>query len=339
MKAEQKIMYKRLEALKLAEELGNITKVCLERGISRSRFYEYKKRFQKYGFEGLRDLPPIPKSHPFTTSKAIVKRLLELSALYPSKGCGYLEVLLKREGKSCSKPTIQKILEKHGLGTRYQRLLQMESRFLSSERKPTELEQKALEKNNPCFRERHVESSKPGELLCQDTTMIGRLAGMGKVYVQTVVDTYSSLGFASIHTGKIPAHAAAILHNEVLPFYCGENLDVENVLTDNGTEYCGKREHAYELYLELNDINHRRTKPNSPQTNGFVERFNQTIKREFFDVAFREKCYDDLEMLQEDLNNWLRYYNTERPHQGYRNMGKTPMERIREYQKMNVNVL
>ena len=209
-------MYQRLEALKLAEELGNITKVCLDQGISRSRFYEYKKRFQKYGFEGLRDLPPIPKSHPATTSKAVVKRLLELSALYPSKGCGYLEVLLKREGMSCSKPTIQKILERHGLGTRYQRLLQLESRCLAGEITPTDEQQKALEKNNPCLKERHVESSKPGELLCQDTTMIGHLAGIGKVYAQTVVDAYCSYGFAYIHTGKIPAHAAAVLHNDVL---------------------------------------------------------------------------------------------------------------------------
>lgn len=335
MKAEQKIMYKRLEALKLAEEIGNITQVCRERGISRPRFYEYKRRFQKYGFEGLRDLPPIPKSHPATTPQAVVERLLELSALYPSKGCGYLEVLLKREGKSCSKPTIQKILDKHGLGTRYQRLLKLESQHLAEHTELTPQQEESLEKNNPCFKERHVESSKPGELLCQDTTMLGRLAGMGKIYVQTVVDTYCSLGFAYIHTGKIPAHSAAILHNEVLPFYCGKNLDVENILTDNGTEYCGTREHVYEMYLELNDINHRRTKPNSPQTNGFVERFNQTLKREFFEVAFRQKYYEDLESLQSDLNDWLKHYNEERPHQGYRNMGKTPMERIEEYREMN----
>lgn len=326
-------MYKRLEALKLAEELGNITKVCRERGISRSQFYEYKRRFQEEGFEGLRDLPPIHKSHPFTTSKEIVKRLLELSAQYPSKGCGYLEILLKREGKTCSKPTIQKILDKHGLGSKYQRLLKLESENLAGQIELNREQELMLEKNNPCFRERHVESSKPGELLCQDTTMIGRLGGMGKIYVQAVVDAYCSLGFAYVHTGKIPAHAAAVLHNEVLPFYCSQDLDVENILTDNGTEYCGTQEHVYELYLELNDIQYRRTKPHSPQTNGFVERFNKTLKEEFFDIAFRQKCYEDLETLQQDLNEWLHFYNNERVHLGYRNMGKTPMQRIMEFKE------
>lgn len=333
MKAEQKIMYKRLEALKLAEELGNITKVCRERGISRSQFYEYKRRFQEQGFEGLRDLPPIHQSHPFTTSKEIVKRLLELSAQYPAKGCGYLEILLKREGKTCSKPTIQKILDKHGLGSKYQRLLKLESENLAGQIELNREEELMLEKNNPCFRERHIESSKPGELLCQDTTMIARLAGMGKIYVQAVVDAYCSLGFAYVHTGKIPAHAAAVLHNEVLPFYCAQDLDVENILTDNGTEYCGTEGHTYELYLDLNDIQHRRTKPHSPQTNGFVERFNKTLKEEFFDIAFRQKSYEDLETLQQDLNEWLCFYNGERVHLGYRNMGKTPMQRIMEYKQ------
>lgn len=283
----------------------------------------------------MRDLPPIPKSQPFATSKAVVKRLLELSSQHPSKGCGFLEVLLKREGMSCSKPTIQKILERHGLGTRYQRLLKLESECLSGQTQLSEPQKLALEKNNPCFKERHVESSKPGELLCQDTTMIGQLAGVGKIYVQTVVDAYCSYGVAYVHIGKIPAHSAAILHNEVFPFYCGQNLDVENILTDNGTEYCGTREHPYELYLELNDVNHRRTKPNSPQTNGFVERFNQTVKREFFEAQFRQKSYEDLETLQKDLNDWLDYYNTQQSHQGYRNMGKTPMERIEEYRSLN----
>lgn len=49
-----------------------------------------------------------------------------------------------------------------------------------------------IEKANPCFRERHVESSRPGELLAQDTFYVGRLKGIGKVYMQAVVDTYGS---------------------------------------------------------------------------------------------------------------------------------------------------
>lgn len=85
------------------------------------------------------------------------------------------------------------------------------------------------------------------------------------------------------------------------------------------------------MYLALNDIEHRKTKVRRPQTNGFVERFNRTVLEEFFRVAFRQKFYESVEVLQADLDDWLRWYNNERPHRGYRNMGRTPMESIRQY--------
>jgi len=336
MRAETKIMNQRLEALQLAEMLGNVSKVCRDRGITRSRFYEYKRRFQTHGFEGLRDLPPIHKSHPQTTPKEVEDRILELSARYPTKGCGYIEHLLQLEGKSCSKPTIQKILERNGLGSRYERLLKLESKTLSEGIELTMEQVKAIEKANPCFKERHVESSRPGELLSQDTLYVGHLKGVGKVYMQAVVDTFSSFAFAYLHTGKLPDQAALILHNDVLPFYKKHSIPISSILTDNGHEYCGRpTHHHYEIYLGLNDIKHRRTKVASPQTNGFVERFNRTVVDEFFRIAFREKFYPDIPSLQKDLDKWLKHYNYERPHQGYRNMGKRPFDTFSSYKPVN----
>ena len=113
----------------------------------------------------------------------------------------------------------------------------------------------------------------PGELLCQDTIFIGNLKGVGKVY---------------LHTGKLPEHAAAILHNDVIPRYEQSELTIDAILTDNSPEFKGREEsHPYELYLQLNDIKHRKTKVKSPQTNGFVERFKRTVLDEFFRPAFR----------------------------------------------------
>ena len=100
------------------------------------------------------------------------------------------------------------------------------------------------------------------------------------------------------------------------------------VLTDNGREFCGKESHPYELYLALSGIAHKKTRVGRPQTNGFVERFNRTLLDEFFRKAFREKFYDSVEELQKDLDEYLRFYNTERPHQGYRNMGKRPIDTV-----------
>ena len=101
--------------------------------------------------------------------------------------------------------------------------------------------------------------------------------------------------------------------------------------TDNGREFCGTENHPYELYLALNDIEHRRTKVKSPKTNGFIERFNKTVLDEFFRIAFRENFYESVEALQEDLDQWLIHYNTERPHRGYRNRGKRPLDTVLDY--------
>jgi transposase InsO family protein len=319
--------------LELAQALGNVSEACRRRGISRSQFYEYKRRFQTHGLQGLKDLPPVHHSHPQTTPPEVVKRLLELSLHNPMWGCVRLSDQLKLQGLSVSSPTIQKILIKHGMASRYERLLKLEAKALKEKIKLTDEQVKAIEKANPCFKERRVESKRPGELLSQDTFYVGHLKGCGKVYMQAVVDTYGSYAFAYLHTGKLPEHAAAVLHNDVLPQYETWGLAVKTVLTDNGREYCGKCSHPYELYLELNDIAHRTTRVKRPQSNGFVERFNRTVLDEFFRPAFRQKFYESVDALQQDLDQWLQQYNTQRPHRGYRNMGKKPIDTIMRFVK------
>jgi len=108
-------------------------------------------------------------------------------------------------------------------------------------------------------------------------------------------------------------------------------LPILRILTDRGTEYCGKVEtHDYQLFLAINDIEHTKTKARSPQTNGICERFHKTILQEFYQVAFRKKVYGSLEQLQADLDEWLCYYNTERTHQGKMCCGRTPLETLED---------
>jgi transposase InsO family protein len=190
-----------------------------------------------------------------------------------------------------------------------------------------------IEKANPCFRERHVESSRPGELLSQDTFYVGHLKGVGKVYLHAVVDTYGSYAFGFLHTSKQPEAAVAVVHNDVLPFYQDLALTVAAILTDNGREFCGKDSHPYEIYLALNEIEHRHTKVRRPQTNGFVERFNRTVLDEFLRPAFRTRFCESVDALQGDLAIWMAHYNAERAHQGYRNIGSPPIDTINEYLK------
>jgi transposase InsO family protein len=249
----------------------------------------------------------------------------------PTRGCNWLHDRLQLEGVNVSAPTIQNLLNKHDLGSRYARLLKLESQACQHEIELTPEQAAWIEKANPCFRERHVESSRPGELLCADTFFVGTLKGVGKVYLHAVVDTYGSYAFGYLHTSKQPEAAALVLHNDVLPFYQQHGLTVGAVLTDNGREFCGTDSHPYELCLALNDIEHRRTQVRKPQTNGFIERFNRTALDEFFRIAFRTTFYESVEALQADLDRWLVEYNTERPHQGYLNLGKRPIETILSY--------
>jgi transposase InsO family protein len=331
MDAETKVAKQRLSVLDLAARLGNAAEACRRRGMDRTSFYEWKRRFQTHGFDGLRELPPIHRSHPQATPAEVVKRILALAFEHPAYGCHRLEALLMLKGRRVSAITVQKIFNDHELGSREQRWLALEHRNAGQAIELTDEQVAFLEKQNPCFRERHVESSQPGELLCQDTVFIGNLKGIGKVYLHAVVDTFGSYAFGFLHVSKQPEAAVSVLHHDVLPFYRELDLPIGAVLTDNGREFCGTDSHPYKLYLALNEIEHRRTRVRSPKTHGFIERFNGTVLDEFFRNTMRETFYRDVDSLQADLDAWLYHYNHERPHLGYRNQGRRPWDTVRQF--------
>ena len=109
------------------------------------------------------------------------------------------------------------------------------------------------------------------------------------------MDTYSRIAFAKLYTTKTPTTSADILNDKVLPFFEQHQLPMLRILTDRGTAYCGKVEHHdYQLYLAINDIEHTKTKVQSPQTNRICERFHKTILQEFYQVTFRKKYMKQL---------------------------------------------
>lgn len=327
----EKLAHSRLSVLQLAEELGNVTEACRRAGMDRTSFYAWKKRFSESGFAGLKDLSNAPHHHPFTTPPEVENQLIETAFEHPGWGCTKLSDYLKLNGYKVSSPVAQKILIKHEMGSKYERLIRLEERHLQEGFELNDEQIRLIEKMNPVFQERHVESSAPGELLCQDTKTVGSISGIGRIYLHAVVDAYGSYAFGFLYTSKISEAAAAILHNDVLPCYREWGIEVGAILTDNGREFCGTEEHPYEFYLSLNNIEHRRTKIRSPRTNGFVERFNRTVKEEFLQKAFRTKLYTSVDELQGDLDEWLHFYNFERPHRGYRNLGKRPFDTVQNF--------
>lgn len=176
-----------------------------------------------------------------------------------------------------------------------------------------------------------IETEHPGYLGAQDTYYVGTIKGVGRIYQQTFIDTYSRVAFAKLYTSKHAITSADILNDRVLPFFEEQQIPLLRVLTDRGTEFNGRPEnHEYELYLQIEGIDHSKTKVRHPQSNGICERLHRTMQEEFYAVAFRKKLYDKLELLQQDLDQWLQYYNKERPHSGRYCYGKTPMQTFNE---------
>lgn len=329
MTTQQKLIKSKLNLLELAQYLGSVTDACRTLGYSRDTFYRLKKRFEEAGLEGLQE---ISRQKPNLRNRApaeIEQAVLELSLEYPAYGQVRLAArLLEQRGFRLSPAGVRCIWQRHGMATKGQRLKRLEEQVAADGCVLTESQLQALEAAQQ-EKEAHgeIETEHPGYLGSQDTFYVGTMKGVGRIYQQTFVDTYSRVAFCKLYTMKTPITASDLLNDQVLPFFEEQEVPLLRILTDRGGEYCGNAQrHEYQLYLALSDIDHTRTKAKSPQTNGICERFHKTILEEFYQVALRKKIYATLEDLQADLDLWLIEYNSRRPHQGKRCDGKTPME-------------
>jgi transposase InsO family protein len=317
---------RKLSLLQLAEELGNVSKACKLMGYHRDSFYEIRRAFQLGGTAALVEEKRGPRGpHPNRVAPEVEAKILDYALIQPSHGADRVANELRLQGVTVSSSGVRGVWLRNELETRTKRLLRLEREaqqqtFVLSERQIALLERHSVD-----FRCRHVEASRPGELLNQDTFYWGTLKGVGKVYVQVVVDVFCSLAFAKVYNSKMPITAVDLLYDRVLPFYEAIGVTVGAILTDNGREFCGRPEsHPYELLTTMEGIEHRNTRVRSPRTNGFVERMNRTLLDECFRVAGRSTWYEDTAQIQADLDRFMEYYNRQRTHQGYRLQGRTP---------------
>ena len=318
--------------LNLAEELGNVSKACKVMGVSRDTFYRYQELVAEGGIDSLINKSRRTPNHKNRVDDTIEQAVIDHAVEYPAHGQARASNELRKKGIFISGSGVRSVWLRNNLENFKKRLKALEEKVANDGIILSDAQVAALEKkkhdDEACG---EIETAHPGYLGSQDTFYVGNLKGVGRIYQQTFVDTYSKVAFAKLYTSKTPITSADLLNDRVLPFFEAEKLPMLRILTDRGTEYCGKVEqHDYQLYLAINDIDHTKTKAMSPQTNGICERFHKTILNEFYQVTFRKRLYSSLNELQKDLDEWLIYYNNERTHQGKMCCGRTPMETLRD---------
>ena len=330
MTTEQKVIKNKLGLLKLAETLGSVSQACKVMGYSRDSFYRFRDLYDTGGALALQDLSrrkPVPKNR---VDAAIESEILALAIDKPAYGQVRVSNELKKRGMFVSPGGVRGVWQRNELETFRKRLKALEAKVAQEGLILSEDQIRAMEKARE-EKEAHgeIETAHPGYLGAQDTYYVGTIKGVGRIYQQTFIDTYSKIAYAKLYDRRNALVAADLLNDRVLPFFEEHSLPLLRILTDRGTEYCGARKHhEYQLYLAVENIDHSRTKARHPQTNGICERFHKTMQDEFYATAFRKTLYTSLEQLQADLDAWLEDYNTQRPHSGKYCFGKTPMQTL-----------
>jgi len=332
MNQETKLIKSKLGLLNLAEHLGNVSQACRVIGYSRDSFYRIKELYDTGGESALQEVSrkkPILKNRVDpTVEEAVVRMALDYPAFGQARACNEL----RKQGIFVSAGGVRSVWLRHGLEVFDKRLKRLEARIADEGLILTEAQLMAMERK----KERResvgeIETEHPGYLGSQDTYYVGNIKGVGRIYQQTFIDTYSRVAFAKLYETKHAITSADVLNDRVLPFFEEHKIPLLRILTDRGTEYKGKPEHhEYELYLAIEGIEHSKTQVRHPQTNGICERLHRTMQEEFYAVAFRKKLYESLAALQHDLDQWMEYYNNQRSHSGKYCFGKTPMETFNE---------
>ncbi|EIQ01667.1 integrase family protein [Opitutaceae bacterium TAV1] len=297
--------------------------------------------------ESVRQPAATRSRRPRPTSPEIVAFIIETVANAPHQPLEFLRREIRaRHGVSISRNTVAKIIENHGMqgGPQRDYLEWIEREWMDGKREPAASEWTKLERFNPALRERHEESTRPGERVCQAHFPIARLAGSGWVHAHIAIDTFSGYVTGRLYAGATTREAIGLLHDHVLPWYARRRTPVKTVLTTRDSIYGRMESHPFPAYLATCGIRHHRR--SALHANGFVEQFSRILIRDFrlpLNVRLGGSAYSGsaaagMASLADDFVKWLHTYNCKRPSPGYRNDGATPWSRLRLRAGKNVRL-
>ncbi|GIU29997.1 helix-turn-helix domain-containing protein [Shewanella schlegeliana] len=329
MSAKNNEIRSKLALLQLATELGSISKACEIMGYSRDSYYRFKKQYEAVGERGLKNLSRKKPAIKNRVSQEVEEQVIEIALDYPNYGQAKVAELLTARGCCISASGVRTIWLRHNLETKKNRLLALHTKLQQDQLlKPNEHHIEQIYKLAP--NDSNFECLYPGDICVQDTYDLGVITPLGQLYLHSFVDGYSQYTIAVVMEDNSSAAVVTFLKEFVLPWYHDNNIEINSILTDRGTEFSERKSPEYSLALIDNRINHIQMRAyNGPVVNGLAARFQTFSYNEFFEPYLKSHNVASLAQLNDEFGRWLSNYNQQQPLAGRYTLGKTAAEVLR----------